>query len=114
MSADKQLAGLFNTTISVKPVTGRAAGSETYGALVTAIPAYVEDITEYVTDGMGKDTLARHYIATEYAVTFEHRIWLEGADTSNLALSKRPLSVSKFNNPERITATVSHYEIKAG
>lgn len=114
MSADKQLAGLMNTTISVKPVTGRAGGSETFGALVTGIPAYVEDINEYVTDGNGKDTLAKHYVATEYAVTFEHRIWLAGADTSDLAQSKRPLRVSRFNNPEVAVATVSHYEIKAG
>lgn len=86
-------AHLFRQTISVAELAGRDAYGKPILGPVTSGPARVQPTSKLIRDAKGMEFLASSVIYTTLAVTIRHRVWLPGADTSQVATSHRPARV---------------------
>jgi len=103
------LLAMCALTFTRKSITAQVAGGgETLGSSSTFV-GYLEAVTERVRTDLGLDRSVKHLLITPTAITEDERIWLPGADTSDVSASLRPVHINPMYEPR--STTVSHYEV---
>jgi hypothetical protein len=85
-----------------------ARGRETFGTPAQYACRY-QPLAKLLTSTDGQRVLSTGVIYTERAVSVLDRVWPPGANTANLALSRKPISVATHYDLE--SGQVDHFEV---
>jgi hypothetical protein len=96
-------------TITLQDATGvDGAGEPTYsGSKYTALCRW-EQVTRLVTGPTRNEVQADDAIATTTPITWTTRIWLPGADTTDVSAAKRPKAIK---HAREMDGSGGHYEV---